>query len=73
MDTRQSIKARLQELASALVARDLRVGVDGRKAILTATNPVASDTEDPRGRAMNPGLSQKIALCLHEDDTLHFY
>lgn len=21
---------------------------------------------------MNPGLSQKIALCLHEDDTLHF-
>lgn len=50
----------LDALAAALGRRGLtvRVGAGG----LVARNPAASQTDDPRGRGMNPGLFQYVAL-----------
>ncbi|MFL6056306.1 MAG: hypothetical protein ACJ72W_25915 [Actinoallomurus sp.] len=66
-----AMTARLNQLAAALMARDLKVRI-GRDS-LVARNPRAFDVDDPRGHAMNPGLSQTIAMAANEDGTLHFY
>lgn len=47
----------------------MRVG----KGAVVARNPAASHTDDPLGRAMNPGLSQYVALSGEEDGSLHWY
>ncbi|MEV5749984.1 hypothetical protein AB0L00_19355 [Actinoallomurus sp. NPDC052308] len=57
----QTIRARLDELAEALRNQSLAVRV-GTSA-LVAWNPAASVTDDPRGQAMNPGLSQYVAIA----------
>jgi hypothetical protein len=54
-----SVQPYLERLAAALRDRDLRVAING--ASLKASNPAAS-TDDPRGRAMNPGLTQDVML-----------
>lgn len=66
----RTIKARLDELAAALTSRGLSVRV-GASALM-AWNPAASQTDDPRGQAMNPGLSQYVALA-PDDGSLHWY
>jgi hypothetical protein len=65
------VKARLDELATALTERGLAVRPD--TGALVAWNPAASRTDDPVGKAMNPGLSQYVALCGHEDGSLQWY
>jgi hypothetical protein len=55
------------------MARELKVRVDDRQGLLVAKNPAAEETGDPRGRHMNPGLSQTVALSEHDDDSLHWY
>ncbi|MCO6007105.1 hypothetical protein NE236_19165 [Actinoallomurus purpureus] len=67
----QPVKARLDELAAALVELGLTVRVG--TGALVAWNSAASRTDDPVGKAMNPGLSQYVALCEHDDDSLHWY
>ncbi|WP_345433931.1 hypothetical protein [Actinoallomurus vinaceus] len=57
----QAIRARLEELAEVLRGRGLAVRI-GTSA-LVAWNPAASATDDPRGQAMNPGLSQYVAIA----------
>jgi hypothetical protein len=69
--TAQMIRTRLNDLAAALMAHGLKVRVG--KTALVAKNPAASDTDDPRGKILNPGLSQDVALATHDDHTLHWY
>jgi hypothetical protein len=52
-------------LATELARRGLKVGLGGPNVLLAA-NPAAS-TDDPRGQAMSPGLSQRVA-CLRRGD-----
>jgi hypothetical protein len=69
--TAHIMRTRLNELAAALIAGGLTVRLgDGT---LVAKNPAASDTVDPHGKAMNPGLSQTVTLTVHDDGTLHWY
>jgi hypothetical protein len=69
----QTVRKQLQELAAALMALDMNVRIDERRGALVAKNPAAEQTGDPRGRHMNPGLSQTVALSVHDDDSLHWY
>jgi hypothetical protein len=71
--TAQTVRTRLHEFAAALMARDMNVRVDERRGALVAKNPAAEQTGDPPGRHMNPGLSQTVALSVHDDNTLHWY
>ncbi|GAB3965113.1 hypothetical protein GCM10029978_027130 [Actinoallomurus acanthiterrae] len=71
MDRAQLVKARLDELGAALTERGLTVRIGA--GALVAWNPAASQTDDPTGRSMNPGLSQYVALCGHEDGSLQWY
>lgn len=64
------IRTRLEELAAALKSRGLTVRV-GTSALM-AWNPAASATDDPRGQAMNPGLSQYVAIA-PDDGSLSWY
>jgi hypothetical protein len=57
----RAIRTHLDELAAALRSRGLAVRV-GTSALM-AWNPAASATDDPRGQAMNPGLSQYVAIA----------
>lgn len=67
----RAMVARLHQLAAALTARGLTVRVgDGT---LLARNEAASGTGDPRGRALDPGLSQTVAVTARDDGTLHFH
>jgi hypothetical protein len=66
----QAIHARLDELAEALRGHGLAVRT-GTSA-LVAWNPAASATDDPRGQAMNPGLSQYVAIA-PDGGSLHWY
>ena len=66
-----SPRDRLRALAAALKERGLSVRIG--KGALVARNPAASHTADPVGRAMNPGLSQYVALSEREDGSLHRY
>lgn len=59
MDEVTSVEAYLERLAAALRDRDLRVAMNG--ALLRASN-LAAGADDPRGQAMNPGLSQDVML-----------
>lgn len=67
----RDVRARLDELGAALIARGLtvRVGNGG----LIAKNPAASATDSPLGKALNPGLSQAVALTGHGDGSMHWY
>ncbi|WP_345435271.1 hypothetical protein [Actinoallomurus vinaceus] len=71
MDRSWLVKTRLDELSAALAERGLTVRIG--TGALVAWNPAASRTDDPAGRAMNPGLSQYVALCGHEDGSLNWY
>ncbi|MEV5747678.1 hypothetical protein AB0L00_07640 [Actinoallomurus sp. NPDC052308] len=66
----RAIRARLVELATALRGHGLEVRV-GTSALM-AWNPKASMTDDPRGEAMNPGLSQYVAIA-PDDGSLNWY
>ncbi|WP_345434436.1 hypothetical protein [Actinoallomurus vinaceus] len=55
------IRTRLNELAMALRCHGLEVRI-GTSALM-AWAPKASMTDDPRGEAMNPGLSQYVAIA----------
>ncbi|MEV5710044.1 hypothetical protein [Actinoallomurus sp. NPDC052274] len=66
----RAIRARLDELATALRGHGLEVRA-GTSALM-AWNPRASMTDDPRGAAMNPGLSQYVAIA-PDDGSLHWY
>jgi hypothetical protein len=66
----RQIRTHLNELAAALIARGLTVRV-GRGGV-SAANP-ASRAEDPLGDVLHPGLSQEVALSVHEDRTFHWY
>lgn len=72
MGASELVRERLGELAAALTARGLGVRVDERGGRITARN-AAAETDDPRGRAMNPGLSQDVVLSVHDDESLHWY
>lgn len=69
--TALTVRTRLNDLAAALIAHGLKVRVG--QGALVAKNPAASATDDPRGKILNPGLSQDVAIAAHDDDTLHWY
>jgi hypothetical protein len=69
-EVERAIRTRLDELAAALRGRGLEARA-GTSALI-AWNPKASVTDDPRGRAMNPGLSQYVAIA-PDGGSLHWY
>lgn len=62
---------RLHQLAAALTAHGLTVRAGGDS--LFGKEPAAAQTDDPRGRALNPGLSQTVAVTARDDGTLHLH
>jgi hypothetical protein len=56
---------RLRELAAALMSCGLKVVI--RAPAMTVSNPAASDTDSPRGKHLNPGLSQSVLLRQAEE------
>src|SRR4051812_13868091 len=66
----RAIRAQLDELTEVLRGHSLAVRT-GTSA-LVAWNPAASATDDPRGQAMNPGLSQYVAIA-PDGGSLHWY
>ena len=69
--TAETIQGYLRDLATALTARGLTVRVHERASILVARNEAVRG-DDPLGRAMNPGLTQIVALS-NDSGTLAWY
>jgi hypothetical protein len=69
--TAETVQGYLRDLATVLAARGLTVRVQERAGILVARNEAARG-DDPVGRAMNPGLTQIVALS-NDSGTLYWY
>jgi hypothetical protein len=67
----ETVQGYLQDLATVLTARGLTVRVHDRAGVLMARNEAAGG-DDPVGRAMNPGLTQIVALS-NDSGSLAWY
>jgi len=65
---RQEQQVAIAALVAELEARGITAKPMSRNAVL-ATNPAGdATTSDPRGKAMNPGLSQEVVCLVHGPD-----
>jgi hypothetical protein len=71
-DIMETARGHMEDLAAMLRARGLTVRVHDRAGVVMVRNE-AAEPDDPRGRIINPGLSQVVALSLHEGALTWFW